>query len=114
MALRDKFSILAVQLARLHRNLGVLDAFFLENQDIFSWNRPNGGSICFPRMTTVENTYNFCETLVQETGIMLAPSRAFHFGDHHVRFGFGRDNLPEVLERFAAYLDQRDLQGRQV
>jgi hypothetical protein len=37
----------------------------------------------------------------------LAPSRAFQFGEHHVRIGFGRENLPQVLPRLAQYLDQR-------
>ena len=59
-------------------------------------------------MTTVDSTYEFCETLVRETGIMLASSTAFLFGDHHVRVGLGRENLPDVIERFSAYLDQRD------
>lgn len=113
IALRDKSSILEEQLTRLRRNLDVLDEFFLGYQDIFSWNQPLGGSICFPRMTAVDDTYEFCETLVRNTGIMLAPSRAFHFGDYHVRVGFGRENLPIVLERFAAYLDQR-FRGSQV
>ncbi|MCK4897708.1 MAG: aminotransferase class I/II-fold pyridoxal phosphate-dependent enzyme [Anaerolineales bacterium] len=107
ITLRNKSRLIGQQLVRLRRNIGVLDTFFMEYQDKFSWNRPMGGSICFPRMSIVENTYEFCEMLVKETGIMLAPSRAFHFGDHHVRVGFGRENLPVVIERFAAYLDQR-------
>ena len=58
-------------------------------------------------MTAVDDTYEFCERLVQETGIMLAPSRTFQFGNHHVRVGFGRENLPLVIEQFARYLDQK-------
>ena len=57
-------------------------------------------------MLTVEDTYTFCEQLVVETGIMLAPSRVFQSGDHHVRIGYGRDNLPHVIGLFAEYLDQ--------
>lgn len=113
MALRDRSSVLGEQLARVRRNFGILESFFMDYQDIFEWNRPLGGSICLPRMTAIDDTYEFCETLVRDTGIMLAPSRAFLFGDHHVRVGFGRENLPLVLERFAAYLDQR-FRGRQV
>ena len=58
-------------------------------------------------MTAVPDTYAFCEEMVQEAGIMLVPSTMFQYGDHHVRIGFGRDSLPEVLDRFAAYLDRR-------
>ena len=106
IALRNKDGIIGQQVERVRKNVAVLDTFFTEYQDQFSWNRPIGGSICFPRMLSIDNTYDFCEQLVAETGIMLAPSRVFQYGDHHVRIGFGRDNLPQVLDLFAKYLDQ--------
>ena len=37
---------------------------------------------------------------------MLAPSRMFHYGDRHVRFGFGRDDLGKGLDRLSGYLDE--------
>ena len=107
IALRNREAILASQLERLRYNLGLLDAFFDSFSDCFQWNRPLAGSICFPRMTAVEDAYSFCEVLVQETGIMLVPSRVLQFGDNHVRMGFGRQNLPEVLSLFSNYLEQR-------
>ena len=106
IALRNKKSIIDQQTERVRRNIAVLESFISKHQDRFTWNRPIGGSICFPRMLGIDNTYLFCEQLVQETGIMLAPSRVFQYGDHHVRIGFGRENLPEVLNQFAEYLDQ--------
>jgi aspartate/methionine/tyrosine aminotransferase len=106
MALRNKDGILGQQIERVLKNVAVLETFISEHQDQFSWNRPIGGSICFPRMLAVDNTYDFCEQLVAETGIMMAPSRVFQYGDHHVRVGVGRDNFPEVLDRFGKYLDQ--------
>jgi aspartate/methionine/tyrosine aminotransferase len=106
MALRSKTMLIRQQIERVRRNVGSLDGFFEEYQEYISWNRPKGGSVCFPRMLAVLNTYTFCEQLVQETGILLAPSRLFQFGDHHVRVGFGRENLPEVVGLFAQYIDQ--------
>ena len=58
-------------------------------------------------MTIVDDTTLFCEHLIQETGIMLVPSSQFQFGRQHIRIGFGRDDLPEVIERFGAYLEHR-------
>jgi aspartate/methionine/tyrosine aminotransferase len=107
IALRNRESILTSQLDRLRDNLGFLDAFFGSYPDCFQWNRPLGGSICLPRMTAVEDTYSFCEELVTETSIMLVPSRVLQFGDNHVRMGFGRQNLPEVLSLFSDYLEWR-------
>jgi aspartate/methionine/tyrosine aminotransferase len=107
IAMRANGRVIRQQNERVRRNIAVLDGFFQDYQDVFSWQRPKGGSVCFPRMLAVDNTYDFCEQLVEDESILLAPSRAFRFGDHHVRMGFGRENLPRVIERFARYLDQR-------
>jgi aspartate/methionine/tyrosine aminotransferase len=104
IALRNRETIIARQLRRLRHNLGALDDFFDRHVDQFKWNRPKGGSIGFVRMLAVGDSYQFCEQLVQESGILLAPSRLFDYGDQHVRIGFGRQNLPQVLERFEDYL----------
>ena len=107
IALRSRADIIRQQVQRVRRNLAVLNVFFHEYHDCFTWERPRGGSICFPRVLAVQDTFAFCEELVRDTGIMLVPSRMFQFGDHHVRVGFGRDNLPVVIDRFADYLDRR-------
>ena len=112
IALRNREYILDLQNNRVRRNVAVLDNFFSMHQEMFTWHAPLGGSICFPRMQGVEDTYTFSEQLVAETGIMMAPSRVFQFGDHHVRIGVGRENFPQVLELFGQYLDQHD-QGAQ-
>jgi aspartate/methionine/tyrosine aminotransferase len=106
IALRSKDKIIELQLERVRKNNLVLESFINEYRDFFSWNRPKGGSICFPRMLTVPDTYFFCDELVKNTGIMLLPSIMFQYGNHHIRVGFGRANLPDVLSRFAVYLDQ--------
>jgi aspartate/methionine/tyrosine aminotransferase len=105
IAVRSRERIIARQEARIRKNLDVLDDFFDKYSNTFNWQRPLGGSVCFPRMLMFEDTFEFCEKLVKETGIMLVPSRMFQYGDNHVRIGFGRKNLPEVIQRFADYLD---------
>jgi aspartate/methionine/tyrosine aminotransferase len=105
IALQNKAEIIRRQGERVRGNIDVLETFFDAYQDCFNWNRPIGGSVCFPRMLVVEDTTSFCEQLIQETGIMLVPSIQFQFGRRHVRIGFGRDDLPEILARFGAYLD---------
>jgi aspartate/methionine/tyrosine aminotransferase len=97
----------ARQKARLKQNLAVLDRFWDDFGNYFRGSRPRAGSLCFPRMTAVADTHIFCEELVQETGIMLVPSRMFAFGDKHVRIGFGREDFPQVLAHFGDYLRMR-------
>ncbi len=106
-ALRNRNRIIDGQLARVKRNINLLDSFFSDYHDLFTWHRPRGGSVCFPRMSTVENSCRFCEQLVDETGILLVSSCVFGFGTHHVRIGFGRENIPEAIEEFSAYLEKR-------
>jgi aspartate/methionine/tyrosine aminotransferase len=105
MAVRDRVNIIARQMARIRKNIKILDDFFSKHSDCASWNRPLGGSICFPRMSLTADTSEFCETLIGETGIMLVPSKIFQFGNHHVRIGFGREDFPEIFARFSAYID---------
>jgi aspartate/methionine/tyrosine aminotransferase len=104
MAMRNRKQIVASQCQRVRANVEVLDSFFAEFADLFYWNRPIGGSVCLPRMQTKEGTRAFCERLVEEAGIMLVPSSMFGFGNDHVRVGFGRQNLPEVVQQLRLYL----------
>ena len=104
IALRRKEKIINQQRIRVRDNLKILEKFMESHQEHFAWNMPLGGSVCFPRMKRIDNTLKFCERLVKETGIMLAPSRLFHYGDHHVRIGFGRGNFQEVLDYFGSHI----------
>jgi aspartate/methionine/tyrosine aminotransferase len=106
IALRNRDGIVTQQAERVRGNVDILDTFFERYSDRFSWNRPKGGSICFPRMLGDKDTHSFCEQLVSEAGIMLAPSRVFQYGDHHVRIGFGREDLTHVIGLFGEYLNQ--------
>lgn len=106
MGVRNRKKIIDTQLARLRRNLTVLDNFFSDYADFFNWNRPYGGSVCFPEMFIEQDTSVFCNELLDRAGIMLVPSKLFQFGERHIRIGFGRDNLQEVISVFAAYLDE--------
>jgi aspartate/methionine/tyrosine aminotransferase len=106
VALQNRDVIIERQMQRVQRNITVLEAFLTEYNHCFQWNRPVGSSICFPRLMLEKDASEFCEELVRDTGILLAPSSLFQFGNKHVRIGFGRENLPEVIDRFAAYLDQ--------
>ncbi len=106
MAVRDRENIISKQMARIRKNIEILDDFFSQHSDYASWNRPLGGSICFPRLSITDDTSEFCEALIRETGIMLVPSKIFQYGNHHVRIGFGREDFPEIIERFSAYIDE--------
>ena len=106
IALRSKEKIINQQLSRIKRNLKVLDEFFKIFPNLFSCVSPMAGSICFPRITFNQGSLKFCENVIRETGIMLLPSTVYEYDDQHVRIGFGRENLPEVLTKLKKYLQR--------
>lgn len=107
IALRAKETILARHRERIRSNLAVLDDFFMRHRGFFTWVRPKGGTICFPRLLGQESSWDFAERIVAQAGIMLLPSRVYGYDDHHFRLGFGRQNVPEVLGKFEKFLQQR-------
>ncbi len=85
-------------------NLPLLDAFFERHDQTFSWTRPTASPIGFPRVEGLGDVNAFCERLVTETGVLLLPGSVYDEPDH-VRFGYGRANMPEALNRLEAWLD---------
>ena len=71
IALRSKEKIIDRHLARIKRNLALLDAFFEEFNDRFAWVRPKAGTIAFPKLKRPLNASDFCQKVVQEANIML-------------------------------------------
>lgn len=90
---------------RLIANLDLLEAFFQRQQRHFQWQRPRAGTTTFHRFLG-GSALAFCERLVEGHGIMLVPSPFFDLGDEHLRFGYGRADLPEVLPLLEAALKE--------
>jgi aspartate/methionine/tyrosine aminotransferase len=84
-------------------NLPLLDAFLERHAETFSWVRPNASPIGFPRIEGVDDVAGFCERLVTETGVLLLPGTVYD-EPRHVRFGYGRANMPEALARLESWL----------
>lgn len=87
----------------LQANLGLLEAFFQRQPQWFRWRCPRAGTTTFPRFLGGD-AQAFCDRLIEDTGIMLVPSSCFDLAEAHLRFGYGRVNLPEVLPRLEAWL----------
>jgi len=105
-ALRAKEQIIEKHLARINKNLATLSEFFQKHVELFTWVKPKAGTICFPNLLLNEPAPLFCERVVKEAGIMLLPSTVYDYGNQHIRIGFGRENMPEVLRKFEEYIDK--------
>jgi aspartate/methionine/tyrosine aminotransferase len=95
LALRHRGELLARNLGIVNGNLVALDDFFRRRSDVFEWVRPKASAIGFPRVRGLGDVDTLCRRLA-EAGVLLLPGSVYDEPDH-VRFGFGRANLPEAL-----------------
>ncbi len=104
IALNNSKRIIAGNIEKIKRNLELFRQFQERNRWFCDFPEPIGGSTAFIRLLIREPAMEFAEKLVKETGIMLLPSETFNYGKKHVRIGFGRENFPEVLDKFEKYI----------
>ena len=85
------------------RNLPLLTAFFARHDNILEWTPPNAATIGFARFKPQQDVLDWCENLVRDAGVLLLPGTVYD-EPRHIRFGYGRKNMPESLAQFEAYL----------
>lgn len=101
IALRNREAILERNLAIIRSNLSHLRFFFHKHEDRLQWEEPKAGTVVFPRLLgspSSASTEQYCEALVQQHGVMLLPATVYGYEEPCFRLGFGRSNLPRVLE----------------
>jgi len=85
------------------RNLPLLSAFFQRHLDLFDWTLPNASTIGFVRFKPQQDVFSFCENLVRDASVLLLPGTVYD-EPHHIRFGYGRKNMPEALSHLESHL----------
>jgi aspartate/methionine/tyrosine aminotransferase len=85
------------------RNLPLLDSFIRQQSNLFAWVKPNASPIGFVRYKPQRDVLSFCEEVVNNAGVLLLPGTVYD-QPQHIRFGYGRKNMPEALAQFATYL----------
>ncbi|MFO7890104.1 MAG: aminotransferase class I/II-fold pyridoxal phosphate-dependent enzyme [bacterium] len=104
MALRVREKILERNLNIIKNNLRLLDNFFKEYSEIFSWNRPKAGPIAFPKLNAEVNIEDFCLDLIEKKGVLLLPSNLYDYEGNNFRIGFARKNMPQALNKLKEYI----------
>jgi aspartate/methionine/tyrosine aminotransferase len=112
LALRHGEAIQARNRAIIRRNLPLFDALFARWPEIFDWERPQGGCICFPRYRVADGVEAFCRDLVEQAGVLLAPASLFRSSladtpADRFRVGVGRSNPEPALEAIQRFLERR-------
>jgi aspartate/methionine/tyrosine aminotransferase len=111
LALRHGEAIQARNRAIVRRNLPLFDAFFAGWAELFEWEPPQGGCICFPRYRGPDGVEAFCQDLVERAGVLLAPASLFRSGladtpTDRFRVGVGRSNPEPALEAMQRFLER--------
>jgi aspartate/methionine/tyrosine aminotransferase len=105
VAMRNRHKLIERNLGIIKQNLAVIDDLFARYSSLFSWMRPQAGSMAFPRYLG-GNVEKFCDDLVKKAGVLLLPGSIYDDMNNHFRLGLGRKNLPQAVERLEQYLSK--------
>jgi aspartate/methionine/tyrosine aminotransferase len=106
VAMRNRQKIAERNLGIIKQNLTIIDDLFIRYSSLFSWVRPQAGSMAFPRYLG-GNVETFCDELVKEAGVLLLPGSIYDDSGNHFRLGLGRMSLPQAVERLEQYLSKK-------
>jgi aspartate/methionine/tyrosine aminotransferase len=106
LAFRHRQKFIDRNLQIVLANLRQLSAFFARHSDLFRWTPPNASTIGFARLNSHQDVQEFCDHLVQQAGVLLLPGSVYD-EPHHIRFGYGRRNMPEALVQLEFWLAAR-------
>jgi aspartate/methionine/tyrosine aminotransferase len=103
LALRYREKLVERNRGLVLRNLKLLSEFLARRSHLFSWTPPNASPIGFVQFKPERDVYQFCESVVQQSGVLLLPGSVYD-QPRHIRFGYGRANMPESLAQFESWL----------
>jgi aspartate/methionine/tyrosine aminotransferase len=106
VAMRNRQKISERNLGIIKQNLTIIDDLFTRHSSLFSWVRPQAGSMAFPRYLG-GNVEKFCDELVKKAGVLLLPGSIYDDSHNHFRLGLGRKNLPQAVERLQEHLSKK-------
>ena len=112
IALRQKEIILAKNRNIMQENLAILDAFFHRNRSLLSWVRPESGALALVELLDDIDVETFAQALREKMGVLIMPKSVIGISSNVFRIGFGRKNMPEILELFEQFLKQYNKETR--
>lgn len=109
LALRHRNRILRRNRELVLANLAAVEGFFRRHENHFAWTKPRAGCLAFPHLRGGLSAEAFCADVLESTGVLLAPSSTFSYGDGHFRLGFGRSGCEPALERLSDAIVRNEL-----
>ena len=99
LALRHREVLIRRNREIVLRNMVLLEAFLRQRSNLFEWVKPNASTIGFMHYKPGRDVLSFCEDAVKNAGVLLLPGSVYD-QPRHIRFGYGRKNMPEALAQF--------------
>jgi aspartate/methionine/tyrosine aminotransferase len=93
-------------MATVRSNLGLIDGLLELFPRDLSWSRPLAGTTGLLRVRR-EPARAWSERLLNEAGVLFAPSVLFDWPDTHVRVGLGRKSLGEAMGVLSTWLERQ-------
>jgi len=109
VALKHSGKLLQRSLDIIQDNLKLADQFFARQEHLFQNNRPMSGPIAFHKIKIDQSIEDFCEDLVQKSGVLLLPGSIYSYPGQFFRMGYGRKSFEQCLNIFEQYLIDRKL-----
>ena len=109
IAVRNREKLFARNRKIISENLLYSDQFFQKHRNLFQYNRPMAGPIAFHELKTSQSTADFCDGLVRQKGVLLAPGSLFEKEGNYFRMGYGRKNYKTCLDLLDKYLEESNM-----
>jgi len=103
VTMRNRQKLVDRNLGIIKSNLEIMDDFFTRHSSLFTWIRPQAGSMGFPKLLHGD-IEDFCDKVVRECGVLLLPGTTYDDTGNHFRVGLGRKNLPQAVHQLEGYL----------
>lgn len=104
MALHNYERFLSINIEKIKRNIVLFSDFVTKHPSLLSFIPPQAGSTAFVKVNSKVSSLEFCNTLIEETGIMAVPGEMFGYKGKYIRIGFGRENFVEILNELDRFL----------
>jgi aspartate/methionine/tyrosine aminotransferase len=106
VGMRNRKKLVERNINIIKENISIVEGLFTRYSSLFTWVRPQAGSMAYPRYHG-GNVEKFCDELVKKAGVLLLPGTVYDDSSNHFRLGLGRKNLPQAVERLEEFLSRK-------
>ena len=108
-ALRNRDRILEANQSLIVRNSRSLRKFCEEHATWLTLHPPQAGTMALVEQKTSLSSKQFCRQLLEEQQVFLVPGELMGISDRLLRFGFGRADFTDGIERVGKFLNSANL-----